>query len=123
MKFVDPPHPSSGHYAPAVITKSGLVFVSGQSSVDPFTHQVTQEGIGAEMKVSLTRIVNILKNAGIDRTHIVMCKVYITDMKGWDEANAAYAEFFGEHKPARAIYETARTHHGGHIEIEAVAEL
>ena len=64
-----------------------------------------------------------IKNAGLDRNHVVMCKVYITDMKGWDEANAAYAEFFGNHKPARAIYETARTHHGGHIEIEAVAEL
>ena len=24
MKFVDPPHPSSGHYAPAVITKAAL---------------------------------------------------------------------------------------------------
>lgn len=123
MKFVDPPPSLQRTLCPCSHYQSGLVFVSGQSSVDPFTHQVTQEGIGAEMKVSLTRIENILKNAGIDRTHIVMCKVYITDMKGWDEANAAYAEFFGEHKPARAIYETARTHHGGHIEIEAVAEL
>ena len=60
------------------------------------------------MKVSLTRIENILKNVGMDRTHIVMCKVYITDTKRWDEANAAYAEFVGEHKPARAINETSR---------------
>ena len=122
MKIVKAPHPASGHYSAAIIS-NGMVYVSGQSSVDPFTHKVPEGGIGPEMTMSLNRIENILKNAGIDRTHIVMCRVYITDMAKWDEANAAYAEFFGDHKPARAIYEVRRTHHMAHLEIEVVAEL
>lgn len=122
MEIVKAPHPASGHYSAAVIS-GGMVYVSGQSSVDPHTHKVPEGGIAAEMNMSLNRIENILKNAGIDRKHIVMCRVYITDMAKWDEANAAYAEFFGDHKPARAIYEVRRTHHMAQLELEVVAEL
>lgn len=122
MEFVKAPHPASGHYSAGVIS-NGMVYVSGQSSVDPFSHTVPEGGIAEEMKMSLNRIENILKNAGIDRNHIVMCRVYITDMAKWDEANAAYAEFFGDHKPARAIYEVRRTHHMAQLELEVVAEL
>ena len=91
--------------------------------MDPFTHQVPEGGMGPEMKMSLERIEHILQEAGADRSHIVMCRVFITDMSKWDEANAAYAEFFGEHKPARAIYEVRRTHHMAQIEVEAIAEV
>ena len=122
MQIVKAPHPSSGHYSAAIIS-NGTIYVSGQSSVDPFTHKVPEGGMGPEMEMSLNRIENILKEAGVDRTHIVMCRVYITDMSKWDEANAAYAKFFGNHKPARAIYEVRRTHHLAQIEVEAVAEL
>ncbi len=122
MQIVKAPHPSSGHYSAAIIS-NGTIYVSGQSSVDPFTHKVPEGGMGPEMEMSLNRIENILKQAGVDRTHIVMCRVYITDMSKWDEANAAYAKFFGDHKPARAIYEVRRTHHLAQIEVEAVAEL
>lgn len=122
MKFVEPPHPASGHYSAAVVSH-GMVYVSGQSSVDPFTHKVPEGGMEAEVRMSLSRIENILKNAGLDRNSIVMCRVFVTDMAKWDEANKAYAEFFGGHKPSRAIYEVRRTHHMAQIEIEAVAEL
>ena len=122
MKIVKAPHPASGHYSAAIIS-NGMIYVSGQSSVDPFTHTVPEGGIAAEMQMSLNRIENILRNAGVDRTHIVMCRVYITDMAKWDEANTAYAEFFGDHKPARAIYEVRRTHHMAQLELEVIAEL
>lgn len=122
MEIVQAPHPASGHYSAAIIS-NGMVYVSGQSSVNPFTHMVPEGGITEEMKVSLGRIENILNNAGIDRNHIVMCRVYISDMAKWDEADAAYKEFFGSHKPARAIYEVRRTHHMAQLEIEAIAEL
>lgn len=122
MEIVKAPHPSSGHYSAAIISH-GMIYVSGQSSVDPFTHKLPEGGMGAEMEMSLNRIEHILKEAGVDRNHIVMCRVYITDMAEWDAANAAYAKWFGDHKPARAIYEVRRTHHLAHLEIEAVAEV
>lgn len=121
MKIVKAPHPSSGHYSAAVIS-NGMVYVSGQSAADPFDGIVKVQGIAAGVRQSLTRIENILKEAGIDRTHIVFCRVFVTDIAKWKEANEAYAEFFGDHKPARAVYAISEIHHGD-VEIEAVAEL
>ena len=41
----------------------------------------------------------------------------------WDEVDAAYSEFFGDHRPARVAVPVTELHKGCHIEIEAVAEL
>lgn len=122
MKIVEAPHPSSGHYSAAVISNN-MVYVSGQTSADPFTGEVTKDGIQAEMLVSLNRIEHILKNAGIDRNHVVMCQIFVSDMSMWKEADKAYGEFFGDHRPARAVYESPHIHHGAHLEINVVAEL
>lgn len=122
MKIINAAHPSSGHYSAAVIS-GGMVYVSGQTSADPYTGQVTDRGIQAEMRVCLDRVEHILKCAGTDKDHVVMCRIYVTDISMWKEANNAYGAFFGKHRPARAVYESPHLHHGAHIEMEAIAEL
>lgn len=122
MRIINGPHPSSGHYSAAVISH-GNVYISGQTSADPFTGRVTDQGIDAEMRVCLERVEHILKEVGLLREHVVMCRIFVTDMEMWREADAAYGEFFGTHCPARAVYESPHIHHGAHIEMEAVAEF
>lgn len=46
-----------------------------------------------------------------------------TDVSLWDEANSAYAEFFGTHKPARVMVPTTALHHAALVKIEAIAEM
>ena len=55
-------------------------------------------------------------------TLYISCRVYIPDVSLWDEVNAAYAEFFGTHRPARVMVPTTALHHGALVEIEAIAE-
>ncbi|MBQ2059142.1 MAG: RidA family protein, partial [Firmicutes bacterium] len=61
--------------------------------------------------------------AGTTKDRVAMCRVYIPDMALWDEVNDIYAEFFGDHKPARVVVPTRNLHHGVLIEIEATAEM
>lgn len=122
MEIVQAAHPSSGHYSAGIISH-GMLYISGQTSADPFTGEVTSEGIGAEMLVCLNRADHILKQAGIDRNHVVMCRIFVSDMSMWKEANNTFAEFFGAHRPARSVYESAHIHHGAHLELEVIAEL
>lgn len=122
MEIVPAPHPSSGHYSAGIIS-NGMLYISGQTSADPFTGEVTKEGIGAEMLICLNRMEHILNQAGIDRTHVVMCRIFISDMSMWQTANDSYAAFFGAHRPARGVYESAHIHHGAHLELEVIAEM
>ena len=75
------------------------IYISGQTSADPFTGKAPEGGIEAEVNMCLTRISHILESAGIDKTHVVMCRIYLKDMSFWKEVNRVYGEFFGDHTP------------------------
>ena len=54
---------------------------------------------------------------------ILKTTVYISDVELWSRVNVAYAEFFGEHRPARAVVPSRDLHYGLLVEIEAVAAV
>jgi 2-iminobutanoate/2-iminopropanoate deaminase len=49
--------------------------------------------------------------------------VYLSDIGNWDVFNEVYAEFLGEHRPARTVVPVSALHYGSLIEIEAIAEV
>uniref|UniRef100_UPI003904C019 RidA family protein n=1 Tax=Gudongella sp. SC589 TaxID=3385990 RepID=UPI003904C019 len=65
----------------------------------------------------------VLKEAGAARADVVQCRIYIIGVQNWDAVNEVYAEFFGNHKPARIVVPVPELHGGSLVEIEAVAEL
>ncbi|MDP0488829.1 MAG: RidA family protein [Fusobacterium sp. JB021] len=111
-----------GHYTPAIIS-NGMVYISGQPSHDPKTGKVVHGGIKEEVKCSLMKIEEILKEVGLDRNSIVQCRLYITSNEYWTQANEAYADFFGEHRPVRVAVPIRDLNYGCHVEIEAMAEV
>ena len=62
-----------------------------------------------------------MEAAGSDLAHVLKCTVYVSDIELWSRVNAVYADFFGEHWPARAVVPTRELHHGFLIEVEAIA--
>lgn len=124
MKKVNPYHPDEpkGHYSPGVIS-NGMLYISGQISVDPFTGKVAEGGAAEHTLVALENIDRVLKSAGLTRENVVQCRIFVTDMDLWDEVNRAYAQFFGSHKPARVVAPAGRLHFGCLVEIEALAEM
>jgi reactive intermediate/imine deaminase len=122
MKFIDNKKPSQAHYSAAVI-HNGLVYVSGQLSVDPATGKVPEGGVAVETRQALSNLEAVLTTAGAKKTDVLQCRVYTPDVELWGEINAVYAEFFGSHKPARSVVPTTKLHYGCLIEIEAVAAV
>ena len=110
-----------GHYVPGMIA-GGMLYISGQLSLDPDTRRVAQGGIREHMRQALSNVDAVLRAAGLTREAVVQCRVYIAGIGGWDEANDEYRRFFGDHKPARIIVSTQELHFGCLVEIEAVAE-
>lgn len=111
-----------GHYTPGIIS-GGMLYISGQTSVDPSTGVVTPGGPGAETLTALRRMEGVLTAAGLTKEHVVNVRIYMTDIEQWDEINRAYAEFFGDHKPARAAIPVRPLSAGCAVEIEAIAEV
>lgn len=124
MKFVVPQYKgeNKGHYSPGIVS-NGLLFISGQLSIDPDTRQVAQGGTEEHTRLALNNLDRVLKEAGVERSSVVQCRVYVSDIDDWDKVNVIYSEFFGEHKPARIVVPVSKLHFGCLIEIEAIAEV
>jgi 2-iminobutanoate/2-iminopropanoate deaminase len=65
----------------------------------------------------------IVRAAGSDLDRVIKTTVYVSDISLWDRVNSVYADFFGEHHPARAVVPTRALHFGFQIEIEVIAVL
>ena len=116
----DPRIPTpAGHYSP-IVEHNGLLFISGQLPMDPITKEVP-EGVEAQTIRALDNMENLLHAAGSDRRHVLQVRVYVSDIDLWDTVNRAYAGWFGDHKPARAIVPCGALHFGCLLEIEATA--
>lgn len=65
----------------------------------------------------------VLKEANCSCENGVQCRIYLSNIQDWDVVNVLYAEYFGNHKPARIVVPTGPLHFGCLMEIEAMAEL
>ena len=115
----DAPTPG-GHYSQAVVY-NGLVFVSGQLSIDPLTGEKRLGSVEEQTEQALRNVGAILKAAGSDLSRVLKMTVYISDIGLWGRVNEVCARVLGGHRPARAVVPTGELHHGFLIEIDAVA--
>ena len=124
MKIIDPKFKgvNPGHYSAGVISK-GMLYVSGQLSIDPDTRQVCQGDIKDHTRLALSNVDRVLKAAGVAREQVVFCRVYTPSVEYWGPINEVYAEFFGDHKPGRVVVSTTDLHFGCLVEIETIAEV
>ena len=109
-----------GPYSQA-IRAGNLLLTSGQLGLDPETGTLP-EGVEAQTKQSLKNIDAILAEAGDSREDVIKTTVFIANMSDFGTVNKIYAEFFGEHKPARSCVEVSALPKGGLVEIEVVAQ-
>jgi len=108
-----------GPYSQAV-NANGTLYVSGQLPFVPETMTLVGESIESQTKQSLMNINAIMAEAGYKVSDIVKCTVFLQDMNDFIAMNNAYAEFFGEYKPARCAIEVARLPKDVKIEIDAI---
>ncbi|BCS89852.1 RidA family protein [Pseudodesulfovibrio sediminis] len=107
-----------GPYSQAVAA-GGMLYVSGQLGLDPATMTLA-EGFTAQAEQAMRNLGAILDEAGCAVTDIVSVDVFLVDMDEFKTLNGIYAEFMGEHKPARAAIQVAALPLGGLVEIKCV---
>lgn len=111
---------SKAHYSSAVV-HDGIVYVSGQLPMDPKTGTPVEGSIEIQTRAALQNLLGVLKAAGSSKEKVLRTTAYIPDVTQWGKVNEVYAEFFGDHKPARTVVPSTALHYGCLIEIDAVA--
>lgn len=109
-----------GPYSHAVDAGS-LVYLSGQTPLDPVTGRLAEGGIGEQTDRCLSNLFAVLEAAGLTPDHVVKANVFLADMADFPAMNEAYARRFASPYPARSTIGVAALPLGARVEIELVA--
>ena len=113
---------AAGPYSHAVVS-NGLVFLSGQTPVDPATGQLVEGSIGDMTRRCLDNLAIVAKAAGAQLSDAVRMAIYVTDIGQFQDVNEAYGAYFETDPPARTTIGVAALPLGAVVEIDAVVAL
>lgn len=114
-----PSQPPIGPYSPAVVA-GNTIYVSGQIPRDA-SGKLVNDSIESATRQSLENVRAVLLAAGCSPAGVVKTTVFMLDLAEFDGMNKVYAEFFGEHRPARSTVQVSRLPAGARVEIDCIA--
>jgi len=115
------PAPFQGAPYSQAISAGGLVFVSGQLSLQPDHAEIVGDSIAEQTEQVFANLRAILEAAGSGLDRLVKTTVYLTDLGDFGGMNEVYTRHVGDAPPARATIEVAALPSGAKVEIEAIA--
>ncbi|WAX95075.1 RidA family protein [Aminobacter sp. NyZ550] len=87
------------------VEANGWLYVSGQVAME--NGEIVGGGIIAETRKTMENVIAILEEAGYGLEHIVRVGVWLDDPRDFWSFNGVYAEYFGDHPPARACVQSS----------------
>lgn len=109
-----------GPYSQA-IEVNGMVFISGQTPVDPATGKVVEGGITEQTEQVMKNLEAILTECGLTFDNVVKSTCLLSDMANFKDMNAVYGARFAANPPARAAFAVKTLPLNALIEIEMIA--
>lgn len=100
-----------------------LLFISGQTPLNPETRQIVEGDVQAQTRQCLENIKAILEAAGTNLDNVLKTTVFIKDMNSFGKINEIYAQYFTKNQPARSCVEVARLPMDVLVEIEVIAYI
>ncbi|HWT24992.1 MAG TPA: Rid family detoxifying hydrolase [Solirubrobacteraceae bacterium] len=113
---------AAGPYSHAV-KSAGLVFLSGQTPVDPDTGSLVEGDVGAQTARCLDNLAIVAAAAGASLADAVRCGIYVTDISTFKQVNEAYGAYFEGEPPARTTIGVASLPLGATVEIDAILAI
>jgi 2-iminobutanoate/2-iminopropanoate deaminase len=109
-----------GPYSHANLAGNTL-YVSGQVAKDAVSGEMMQSDIRVETRKVMENVQAILKEAGMDFTHVVKTTIYCTNLGDFAAINEVYGSFFTGNFPARETVQVVKLPLQATVEISVVA--
>jgi 2-iminobutanoate/2-iminopropanoate deaminase len=109
-----------GPYSQAVLV-DGIVYTSGQIALTPDGTFKTDDIAGQTRQV-LENLKAVLGEAGCTLSDVIKTTIYLADMDDFCVVNDIYAEYFGNHRPARSTVAVRTLPKNALVEIDCIAK-
>ena len=106
----------------AAVWAGDLLYLSGQTPVDPATGELVAGDVGTQTHRVFDNFELVLGDAGLSLDDVIKCNVYLADMNDFSAMNAVYAKRFTKPYPARTTVAVRALPRNAQVEIEMVAK-
>lgn len=111
-----------GPYSQA-IAHQGMIYASGQIGLNPETGTLAGESLEAQAEQITRNLEAVLAAAGCSTSDIIRTTIFLVDMDDFPKVNEIYANWLGEHRPARATVAVAALPLGAKVEMDLIARI
>lgn len=110
-----------GPYSQA-IQVAEMLYTSGQIALTP-AGEMIEGDIHDETRQVLENLGEVLAEAGASFKDVIKTTIFLEDMDDFIAVNTIYAEFFGNHKPARSTVAVKTLPKNAKVEIDCIAKI
>ncbi len=111
-----------GPYNQSVLA-NGFLFISGQIAINPATGNIEANTISDETEQVMKNLDAILKEAGLDFSHVVKTTIFLSDMAHFATVNEVYAKYFSADHPALETFAVKGLPKAVNVEISMIAAV
>ncbi len=111
-----------GPYSQAVIS-NGVLYASGQIGLLPEEGKLIADDVQSQARQVTENLSAVLAEAGIAISDVLKVNIFLTDMSDFPLVNAIYADWLGEHRPARATVAVAALPLAAKVEMDLMAQI
>ncbi len=111
-----------GPYSQAVVS-NGVLYASGQIGLLPAEGKLIADDVQSQAGQVTANLSAVLAEAGVSITDILKVNIFLTDMDDFPLVNEIYADWLGEHRPARATVAVAALPLAAKVEMDLIARI
>jgi len=111
-----------GTYSQA-IRVGDIVYLSGQTPIDPATGQMVSGDIEVEIKRVFDNLRAVAEAAGGSLGNAIKITIFLTDLVHFPKVNEIMATYFKEPYPARSTVGVSQLPKGARVEMECILSL
>lgn len=109
-----------GPYSHAV-KAGGFLYLSGQVALDPKTGELKNKDLDEESNQVMTNLQAVLREAGMDFSHVIKTTIFLKDMGLFGAVNEVYGKYFDTDFPARETVAVKGLPRDVNVEISMIA--
>ena len=111
-----------GAYSQAV-KHQGMVYTSGQIGLDPQSGNMVGDDVAAQAKQVVANLTAVIEAAGGQLNQIIKVTIFLENMDDFPVVNQIYADWLGEHRPARSTVAVAALPLAAKVEMDCVVAV
>ena len=111
-----------GAYSQAILNQ-GMLYTSGQIGLDPATGAMVADDVASQAKQVVANLSAVIGEAGGSLDRILKVVIFLQVMNDFPVVNQIYAEWLGEHRPARSTVAVAALPLGAKVEMDCIVAI